>query len=261
MVFVEGDDYRQLRRPGDDPAQFRSPVRPVQVPTAPDSVAHQYRGENFTTSTWPDTAPSGPQADMSINGVSASTLNGARAASSDGVDDFGLADGPQDLAQNETFGVAMVIAGTDKTDNTNFFGIREPSPAFQIIDADFSDDKTGQPLLFLDDGTGDRLAIESTVNVMDSNAHLITMNKLANSGAGAVKMFVDDMTTDTATIVFDEGFDHANYTASQSMRFFARANVGDIDAHKAFNTTFIEFNEQPYSQQDRLDLKQRAPGL
>jgi hypothetical protein len=27
MVFVEGDDYRQLRRPGDDPAQFRSPVR------------------------------------------------------------------------------------------------------------------------------------------------------------------------------------------------------------------------------------------
>jgi hypothetical protein len=27
MVFVEGDDYRALRRPGDDPAQFRSPVR------------------------------------------------------------------------------------------------------------------------------------------------------------------------------------------------------------------------------------------
>jgi hypothetical protein len=27
MVFVEGDDYRALRRPGDDPAQFRAPVR------------------------------------------------------------------------------------------------------------------------------------------------------------------------------------------------------------------------------------------
>jgi hypothetical protein len=27
MVFVEGDNYRALRRPGDDPAQFRAPVR------------------------------------------------------------------------------------------------------------------------------------------------------------------------------------------------------------------------------------------
>jgi hypothetical protein len=224
----------------------------------PSSVVHQYTGDNFTTSTWTDSIGN---ADMSINGVSASTLNGDRAPLSDGVDDVGLADGPQTLPENEKFGVAMVVAGTDKTDNTRFFGVRNPNSAFQLTDADFRDSSNGEPFLILQDSNDDRLTFESTVNIMDSTSHLLVVNKLANSGAGAVKMFIDDMSADTATIEIDQGFSHTDYSVSRDVAFFSRNNVGTIDSFKAFDLPFIEFNEQPYSQQDRLDLKQRAPGL
>jgi hypothetical protein len=197
---------------------------------------------------------------MSINGVSASTLNGSRTASSDGVDDVGLADGPQDLPENETFGVAMVVAGTDKTDGSVFSGVISSNVVFNLNDTDFDDSSNGEPFLGLEDATNRQLFIESTVDVMDSTAHLFVINKLANSGTGAVEIFVDDMSADTATVVRDQGFSHTDYSASKDMVFFA-ANIESVDNHKAFDTPFIEFNEEPYSQQDRLDLLRRAPGV
>jgi hypothetical protein len=58
MVFREGDDFRQLRRPGDDPAQFRSPVRlPQNLPVAADSLVawYPFRAGNATDVTAGDT--------------------------------------------------------------------------------------------------------------------------------------------------------------------------------------------------------------
>jgi hypothetical protein len=198
---------------------------------------------------------------MSITGVSPGTLNGDRTASPDGVDDFGLADGPETLPANKKFGVAMVVAGTDKRDTTNFIGTNDGNEFFNINDTDFTDSSNGEPFVSLSDTTGSQLFAESTVDVMDSTAHLVVINKLANSGGGAVEMFIDDMSADTAAIVRDKGFTHTDYSLSLDMAFFAVNDSGTTLNHKAFSMPFIEFNTEPYSQQDRLDLKQRAPGL
>jgi hypothetical protein len=268
MVFVEGDNYRALRRPGDDPAQFRSvvrpAVRPAQVPAVPDSVVHQYLGQNFTTSTWADTAPSGPQADMSINGVSASTLNGDRAASSDGVDDVGLADGPQDLPENETFGVAMVINSPDPRDLTNVLGSNDGAngfPSFQFSDSNANDNSTGELRVVVKDSNNNTLNVETAGKIYDGQTRLIAINKTANTASG-ISIYVGDMTTQAAVNVNTaQSFDHTNYSNSTQMAFFAINLSGSQAGFKALDLPFIEFNEQPYSQQDRLDLKQRAPGV
>jgi hypothetical protein len=260
MVFVEGDDYRTLRRPGDDPAQFRSVVRPAQVPATPDSVVHQYRGENFTTSTWTDSVGN---ADMSINGVSASTLNGDRSASSDGVDDVGFADGPQDLPENETFGVALVINSSDQTDATAVIDSKDPSDdQFSIADNDFFDGSTGE-LIFRLRESGNPLVVETDSVVYDGDTHLICINKNGDD-ATQINIYVDDMTTATSVSVqnnFD--FNSANYVNSAEMGFFANNNLasGAIEGHKDLDATFFEFNSQPYSQQVRLDLKQRVSAI
>jgi hypothetical protein len=194
---------------------------------------------------------------MSINGVSASTLNGDRTASSDGVDDFGLADGPQDLPENETFGIALVVQGTDRS-NTSFFEISE----FGVIDANAFDSSNGEILFQVDDSNNNFLSVESDEVVLDSQLHLIVINKLSNSGNDAVNMYIDSMASpSSSTVQRDQGFDNENYNATDSMGFFSRNDSGSASKHKALDLPFIEFNERPYSKQDRLGLKQRATGL
>jgi hypothetical protein len=253
MVFVEGEDYRQLRRPGDDPAAFRSVVR---LNLVPDSVVHQYRGENFTTSTWTDSVGS---ADMSINGVSASTLNGARAASSDGVDDFGSANSPEDLpGQSDSFGVAFTVLSNDTTDNSTIFGARDNNGVlFQVTDSNAFDNSNGQPFLGLIDKLGNALLVESTQSITDNAAHLVVINKQADTGPGAAEIFIDDMEVDTAVIRTDGGFSSADYKNTEDMVFFARSLEGTTSDFKSLDTTFIEFKESPYSPLERQALKRR----
>jgi hypothetical protein len=257
MVFVEGNDYRQLRRPGDDPAQFRSVVRPVQVPVAPDSVVHQYRGENFTTSTWTDSVGN---ADMSINGVSSSTLNGDRSASSDGVDDFGVANGPQDLPENETFGIAMVIRADQSSSFERLIGVQNGTAKFIIIDFTATG---GNSFGFeVQDNNNNGISASVDGSVLDNQPHLIVINVDSTQGPAGIDIYADSMSAPTATsLLKDQPFDATNYSMDFDMGFFARNELGNPDKFKALDLPFIEFNEQPYSQQDRLDLKQRAPGL
>jgi hypothetical protein len=269
MVFVEGDDYRQLRRPGDDPAQFRSvvrpAVRPAQVPVAPDSVVHQYRGENFTTSTWVDTAPSGPQADMSITGISASTLNSSRSASSDGVDDFAEApSGPDLLPSSPSFGFTTVIQFNDADNNTDFntlYTLNTKAASGQGFIVLVSQDGSNISLL-LDDATESRLFVETTLSTTlgDGNAHLICINKTGDAPSD-VNFYVDDMSTvKTQQTKQSGGFNSSKYNVPNVGNFFFAQQFKN-DRFFDADTAFIEFNEEPYSQQDRLDLKQRAPGL
>jgi hypothetical protein len=262
MVFVEGDDYRQLRRPGDDPAQFRSVVRPrrVQPPDPPGSVIHQYRGENFTTSTWTDSVGN---ADMSINGVSASTLNGSRAASSDGVDDFGVtsAPGPESLPEQETFGIAVVFRSTDQRDLTTLFSAESSTSIFELTDSDAFDNLTGELRFRLQDNNRNTIVTETSDKFFDGDTHLLCLNKNGNN-ATDVNFYVDDMNSQVKTNEPQaQKFNNTAYTNNRATAFFASNVRGSIARHLDADMPFIEFNSDPYSQQDRLDLKQRAPGL
>jgi hypothetical protein len=107
MVFVEGDNYRALRRPGDDPAQFRSVVRlprrqAVALDAAiTDGLVAWYRFEDSATTAIDATNALGVGADQtafdgSVNGASFQSSGGVRDVVSgpnsgaydfDGVDD------------------------------------------------------------------------------------------------------------------------------------------------------------------------------
>jgi hypothetical protein len=228
-------------------------------------VVHQYRGENFTTSTWTDTAPSGPQADISITGVSPTTLNGARAASSDGVDDFGSIKtgppGPETLPASETFGVAMVFKSSSSNDLTTWFGFEDfgGAPRFDVHDNDGFDQSLGEILVLVTDNAGNRLAVETNNVLADSQIHLVVINKTSDT---SINFYVDDMSAKApASTQQSQGFDHTDFSPSIKMGFFARNSAGSFDRRKSLTAPFFEFNEQPYSQQDRLNLKQRVPGL
>jgi hypothetical protein len=201
---------------------------------------------------------------MSINGVSASTLNGDRAASSDGVDDFGLADAPQDLPEQETFGIAMVINSTDQKDISSVFASTDGAnnfPTFSVSDSDAADNSTGELRVVLKDNNNNRLNVETAGKIYDGQTRLIVINKAADTASG-ISIFVGDMTTQAAVNVnAAQSFDHTNYSNDTQMGFFANNKLGSQVGFKALDLPFIEFNEKPYSQQDRLDLKQRAPGL
>jgi hypothetical protein len=256
MVFVEGDDYRQLRRSGDDPAQFRSVVRPAQVPVAPDSVIHQYRGQNFTTSGWIDSVG---DANMSINGVSPSTLNGDRAASSDGVDDVGVALGPESIvSQSSSFGIAIVFRSSSPKDITAWGGTADSNrSAFLIQDEDRLDRSLGEMKVFLRDSNKGALDVELANSVCDGNVHLIVINKTSDSN---IDFYVDDMSSVAPTQTVTNGFDHTAFSVSNPFNFFT-VKEGGFSRFKSLSASLFEFKESPYSQQDRLDLKQRAPGV
>jgi hypothetical protein len=90
MVFVEGDDYRTLRRPGDDPAQFRAPVRlprrqAVGLDAAiTDGLVAWYRFEDSSNTAIDYTNELGVGADQTaFDG----TVNGASFVENGGVQD------------------------------------------------------------------------------------------------------------------------------------------------------------------------------
>jgi hypothetical protein len=197
---------------------------------------------------------------MSITGVSASTLNGARAASSDGVDDFGVAStpGPESLPENERFGVGFVFQSSDVRDFTSFTGTKDSNSRFGIIDSDADDNSVGEIRFILEDNGGFFLIKETDSKFVDGNTHLVVVNKLSDTD---VEIYVDDMSVPRPGTTNSSGFDHTNYSTNIKQGIFARNDRGTIKANQSLDLPFIEFKESPYSQQDRLDLKQRAPGL
>jgi hypothetical protein len=133
-----------------------------------------------------------------------------------------------------------------------------------LTDTDFSDGSTGEIFLDLTDSNDNQIFIETDSSFIDSQPHLLVVNVDSNQGASGVEIYVDDMTQTggvPTTTVRDTGFDANSYANSPDMAFFAGENRSSTARHKAVDLAFIEFNEQPYSQQDRLDLLRRAPGL
>jgi hypothetical protein len=201
---------------------------------------------------------------MSINGVSASALNGARAASSDGVDDFGVAgsatNGPHRLPNEATHGFAFTFLRTS-TAAKDLFGSSGRDSIFLVRDRDGN----GQiQVSYRDSGGGNFKAVDAktTKSFSDGQLHLCCINKQSENDANDIFIYIDDMQTPKqTTTVFNKNFQTSDYISDEPLAFFAFTDEGNLNDFHNFSSTFFEFNEQPYSQQDRLELKQRAPGL
>jgi hypothetical protein len=148
MVFVEGDDYRALRRPGDDPAAFRAPVRFGAVSSSPDPITDGlvawYRFEDSSNTAIDYTDDLGVGADQTafdgaVTGASFQSSGGVRDVVSsqnpsgayrfDGVDDK-ITTGAQPL-QTTNF-TLMAVVKPNTTSQTQFIAGQE----------DFNDDNS-----------------------------------------------------------------------------------------------------------------------
>jgi len=222
----------------------------------PATLTHQYLAENFTGSSWTDSVGS---ADMTVSGLTSSTFaGGLSSVASDGVDDFGTADGPQDLPQNETFGLGFTLQGTDKTDGSDWMFLKDGNNRFNISDSDFFDGSVGEILFQVSDSNNNRLRVETNTDVMDGSAHTIIINKNGND-ASDIDIYIDDMTTPVTTNIRNNmAFNHTNYSPTLELGFFARNGDGTITNHKSFDTNIWEFNSAPYNLTQRSDFKTRA---
>jgi hypothetical protein len=198
---------------------------------------------------------------MTVNGLSPSTVNGDRGASADGIDDVALSSGPETTpGESPEFGVAMVFRSTDTADGLRWFGVEDGNSNFTIRQSDFFQPTLGQLLFLLNDANGDTLAAETQGVFVDGDAHAVIINKVANSGSQAIRFYIDGQLV-PSSVVIDSGFDDSAYSVGLDMGFSALNAPNGIFGHMDIELPFIEFNSDPYSQQDRLDLLRRAPGL
>jgi hypothetical protein len=254
MVFREGDDYRQLRRPGDDPAQFRSVVRPAQLPPVPDSLIHEYRAQNFTTSTWPDSEQA---SDISVNGLSNSTLNGEPSVSGDGVDDVGLDGtlGNFGSSMDSDFAIEFVL---QTTDTGRCIGVDNSTNSMALdIATDTGFDGTAGRLTFgiRSSQNGNNISsVESTVTVDDGTARHIICNKTSNSASG-LEVIVNAANQTTSPL--RTSFNSANTVDfNEEVAYFAVNNAGKPAAFVDAEIPFIRWYENsltPTQQQDLLE--------
>jgi hypothetical protein len=246
-------DERQFRVQTDTGIQV---LKQISIPQ-PDSVLHQYTGENFTTTSWSDSVG---QKSMSINGVSASTLNGDKSASSDGVDDLGKAAIASLFSQQE-FGIAFVFQTTDNTDGSSIMGVAgSGSSTFVLQDSDFFDGSLGELQFFHRDDNNNAAIVETVNSVADGKTHLAVVNK-ASDDAQDISIYVDDMSQPANTVVHQNAFDRTAFSVGSDFGFFGRTTPSGFSSHKEIKSPFFEFNGEIYDQDDRLDLQKRAPGI
>jgi hypothetical protein len=130
-----------------------------------------------------------------------------------------------------------------------------------LTDSDAFDNSTGELRFRLKDNNNRTIVTETSDKFFDGNTHLICLNKTGND-ATDVNFYVDDMTSQVKTNEPEtQNFNNTAYTNNRGTGFFAANLQGSIARHLDADIAFIEFNSEPYSQQDRLNLKQRAPGL
>jgi hypothetical protein len=200
MVFVEGEDSRALRRPGDDPAQFRTPVRlPRRQAVGLDAAITNglvawYRFEDSANTAIDATNALGVGADQTafdgtVNGASfvgnggvTDVVSGPNsgAYSFDGVDDTIQANGqPVDSTTDMTLSVFVKPTGNsvsrilNTNDDTN--GVR----------ISYKDEQTGATppvTLFEDGGSPDTFNVTPAVPQGTFTHLALTLNVSNNAG-------------------------------------------------------------------------------
>jgi hypothetical protein len=221
----------------------------------PDSLIHEYRAQNFTSSNWPDTEQS---ADIVPTGPTSSLLNGEPSVSADGVDDFGLSTtmGSFGSDMDTDFAIEFVLQtgdtgfllGVDNSTNSmglsvvtnSAFGSQGGRLAFVIRSANNNSNFT---------------AVDSSVAVDDTVARHIIINKKGNAAADidiAVNAqdktgpVVSDKFNSTNTVDFDE-----------EMVYFAVNDAGNVVAFHAAELPFIRWYNDSLSNQQQQALFDR----
>lgn len=234
--------------------------RAIAQSLIPDSVVYQYPVSTFGSSTWSDDVGT---ADMSVNGMTSSTFaNGDDSVEGDGVDDHGLATGPETLPENQTLGVAMTIQYQNAdVPGFEYFG--------GVSDADAGNGRWGVRgdnngpdgciAFFAQDNASNQIQVYTDNAYGDGSPRAVVINKHGDTAAD-IDIFVDDMTTPVSvSVASDSGFDHTNYANTRDFGFYTRNNDGTIQSEIPFHAGIWEFSTEAYTEAEREDFVSRRP--
>ena len=225
----------------------------------PDSVVNQWAVENFATP-WPDSVGT---ADMTINGLSSSTFSTSDpSVFGDGVDDFGSSD-PTEMGSLESFGLAFTLAFENPDGGDVFFGrnesLAQSDTGSSILVRTSNVGDAASIEFFMQDENGNRLWVYTTSTFDDGTPKPVIIDKNGNT-ASDIDIYVDDMENPQITTTeTDDGFNHTNYTNALDMYYWARNDEGSDSNHMEADMGVIEFNSDPYSQDERNGFVSRRP--
>jgi len=196
----------------------------------PDSVVHQYRKSDFTTSNWPDSIGGSDITTVSAPVFDSSAFNNDGGVTSDGADDFAQSDTMGNFGSNLDSNLALSIpfetsAGGDNT----ILGVQNNngSTAFVLYanGASFATEISNLGLQLVDDATNN-IRVSTDSAFADGNPHHLIINKTATTLPG-IEFYVDDMTNPVATSGRDDGLGTFG-DFELPMTYFARNQRGNI---------------------------------
>ena len=199
----------------------------VEVSDIPDSAVYYWLGESFADP-WPDDVQ---ELDMSVTGLSSTTVDGHDAVAGDGTDGGGEAN-IEDYASDWDGEAAFEIAFRTTDDEVCFVGFNDDTGRFAIGvgNANFTNGETSGvfTVRFEDDG-GNTLEFEGETIINDGELHSLVINKTGNSWSNGDFDAIVDGSEESLSTPRDETDDLSNIPSSWGtyMGFWKINNDGD----------------------------------
>jgi len=191
--------------------------------------------------------------------------NGEGSVFGDGTDDYGLANGPEQLPQSESFGVAFTFQTDGGLQSSkSYFGALEDvgtteADHFWFATGIFGPTGDVEVLLQSENANRQSLYVYTDNAFNDGIPKACVINKSGNSAAD-IDIYITDMSTPVSkSVARDEGFTPGNYDNPADVGFFSRNILGAIDQNISAHMGIIEFNGEPYSQAERDNFVSRRP--
>jgi len=247
-INLDGDTVDAITMDGDSVGEVTVDGSTV-FSTIPDDLLNQWVVENFA-SPWPDEIGN---ADMSVSGLSTATIDGETLVSGDGTDHGTAA--ADVLGNRETWGAAFTFHANsaDVSDFDVFAGLFGASAndglRFRVANADAD--------VAWRAGDGSTIRV-SGGTIANGSIVPVVVNKRGDNGSD-FEIYVSDMSTDTSSVLADDGVDHNNWSLNTDWGFWASNEEGTITDNINAAMGAPEFKASPYSQNERESFVSRRP--
>jgi hypothetical protein len=195
---------------------------------------------------------------MSTTGVTTGTVNGSPVAVGDGVDDTGVADGPEDLPKTGDYTIAVTVSGGTQSSPGNITRVDSARGRFGILtQRSTSPQQVGT---IVAGKNNEILQTRTTAGQLDGSPHLIVVTK-SGDNAQDFSIFVDDMVSPKPqTIVKNQNYQTSNYVGQTiQMGFFCRnTDFTNTDGLLDFQAGRFQFFDAALSEQERKNVKARS---
>jgi hypothetical protein len=213
---------------GSEIAEVRTGAGDVLFSAIRDSRVYYYVGESFGNP-WTEEVTG---SDMTVSGLTSTTLNGNDAVSGDGVDDHGLApigDYAGDFAGNAA--VESVIQTTDNRGGVCGFLSRNGKGRFgmtigpALTTGGLSDNVV---CIAIEDESGNLLKFEGDTQINDGNLHSIVLNKTGGQFPGDFELLVDGSAETLSASPNNDDVTNLPADFGVDMAFFGENDDGSI---------------------------------